>query len=157
MKANPSLRVLVLTAVAAYGLPVAAAQGPLKAQTKAAEEVAAPARPDMQECPADDSVGRAGLRAFIDPQTGQLREPTPQEAQALSRAAQEAFARAVESLEAVVHPDGTISVDLKSLFMQDLVAVKDSEGSLSVHCVPDSEKPLAVAEPAPRRPALEEQ
>ena len=96
------------------------------------------------------------MRAFIDPQTRQLREPTPQEAQALSQNAGEAFARAVESLEAVVHPDGTISLDLKDLFNQEIVAVKNIDGSVSMRCVPDSEKSLALTKPAPARPALEE-
>ncbi len=107
-------------------------------------------------CPADDRFAQVGLRAFIDPQTGQLREPTPEETQALARAAREEFAREVESLEAVVHPDGTISVDLRGLFMQDLVAVKKPNGSLSVRCVPAPERTAALAAPAPAPAALEE-
>jgi hypothetical protein len=156
MKTTFSCRVLVFTVVIVWALPAAAQQRSSKIETGAPENGASPARPEGQECPADDSVGRAGLRAFIDPQTGQLREPTPQEAQSLSRTAGEAFARAVESLEAVVHSDGTISVDLKDLFMQDIVAVKNIDGSISVRCVPDSEKSLALEKPAPARPALEE-
>ncbi len=107
-------------------------------------------------CPADDRFAQAGLRAFIDPQTGQLREPTPEETQALARAAREEFARAVESLEAVVHPDGTISLDLRGLFMQDLVAAKNPDGSLSVRCVPAPEHAAALAAPASAPTAPEE-
>jgi hypothetical protein len=106
-----------------------------------------------QACPADDSVVGPGLRAFIDPQTGQLREPTPEETQALARAAREKFAREVESLEAIVHPDGMISLDLKGLFMQDLVIVKNPDGSLSMRCVPDSESGTVPVAPAPGKPA----
>jgi hypothetical protein len=156
MKTTFSCSVLVLTVVVVWALPAAAQQKSSKIETGTPENSVSAARPQGQECPADDSVGRAGFRAFIDPQTGQLREPTPQEAQALSRAAGEAFARAVESLEAVVHPDGTISMDLNDLFMQDIVAVKNIDGSVSVRCVPDSEKPIALTKPAAERPALEE-
>jgi hypothetical protein len=91
-------------------------------------------------CPPVDVVAPAaaapGLRAFLDPQTGELREPTAEEAQAVSRAAREAFARAVNNLQAVVHPDGMISVDLGDLFLQDLVAVKGPDGSISMRCLP---------------------
>ena len=48
----------------------------------------------------------------------------------------QAFARAVNNLQAVVHPDGMVSVDLGDLFMQDLVAVKGSDGKLSLRCLP---------------------
>ena len=137
--------VLFLALLSACAMPAAARQKKpgIKAEGSAVDTA----------CPADDRFARAGLRAFIDPQTGQLRQPTPEEAQALSRAARAEFAQEVESLEAVVHPDGMISVDLKGRFMQDLVVVKRPDGSLSLRCVPDSEKDLTLAAPAPLRPA----
>ena len=92
-------------------------------------------------CPADDRFARASLRAFIDPQTGQLRPPTPEEAQALARAARAEFAREAEALEAVVHPDGMISVDLKGRFLQDFVVVRK----------PDSGRFGSGACPTPRK------
>ncbi len=110
-------------------------------------------QPVPEACPADDQFARAGLRAFIDPQTGQLREPSPEETRALARAAREEFVRAMESLEAVVHADGMISLDLKGLFMQDVVVVKRPDGSLSAQCVPDSERATVTAAPAPAKPA----
>lgn len=112
-------------------------------------------KPVPEACPADDRVAASpGLRAFIDPQTGQLREPTPEEAQAFARAARQELVRELEALEAVVHPDGMISLDLKGQFMQDVVVVKRPDGSLSMQCVPDSEgarvsHPAAPAKPAP--------
>lgn len=104
-------------------------------------------------CPADDRVGGAGLRAFIDPQTGQLRQPTPEELAALALEAREEFARAVDSLEAVVHPDGTVSVDLKGLFMQSVIAVQNPDGSVSIRCVPNLETAVPLAAPASPKPA----
>jgi hypothetical protein len=145
---------LLLAVLSICAMPAAAEQKKhrIKAQGSASDTTAARPAPDTA-CPADDRFARAGFRAFIDPQTGQLREPTPEEAQALSRAARAEFARAVESLEAVVHPDGMVSVDLKGLFMQDLVVVKRPDGSLSMRCLPDSEKELTSPAPPPSRPA----
>jgi len=145
---------LILAVLSICAIPAAAEQKKLmiKAQGSESDMTAARSAPGTA-CPADDRFARAGFRAFIDPQTGQLREPTPEEAQALSRAARAEFARAVQSLEAVVHPDGMVSVDLKGLFMQDLVVVKRPDGSLSMRCLPDSEKELTSAVPPPSRPA----
>jgi hypothetical protein len=136
--------VLLLTALAAAAAPAGAAE-------KRAGDTAK--QPVPEACPADDRFAQAGLRAFIDPQTGQLREPSPEETRALARASREEFVRAMESLEAVVHPDGMISLDLKGLFMQDLVVVKGPDGSLSMQCVPDSERASVTAATAPAKPA----
>jgi len=150
--------ILFLAVLIACAMPAAAAQKKPRIKALGSESDKTAARPAADTaCPADDRFGRAGLRAFIDPQTGQLRQPTPEEAQALSRAARAEFAQEAESLEAVVHPDGMVSVDLKGRFMQDLVVVKKPDGSLSFGCVPDSEKDLTPAAAPPRAaPPLEE-
>ncbi len=136
--------VLFVAVLIACAMPAAAQQKkPGKAEESAADTA----------CPADDRFARAGLRAFIDPQTGQLRPPTPEEAQALSRAARAEFAQEAGMLEAVVHPDGMVSVDLKGRFMQDLVVVRKPDGSLSFGCVPDSAKDSALSTPPVSRPA----
>jgi hypothetical protein len=106
------------------------------------------------ECPAE-GLGQAGFRAFIDPRTGELREPTVEEARALAAGAWPESLQPAESLEAIVHRDGMISVDLKGRFMQSLVAVRNPDGSLSMSCGPGTPKPAAVSKPAPG-PALEE-
>ena len=145
---------LLLAVLSVCAMPAAAEQKKLKIKAQGSANETSVGRPAADTaCPADDRFARASFRAFIDPQTGQLREPTPEEVQALSRAARAEFVRAVESLEAVVHPDGMVSVDLKGLFMQDLVVVKRPDGSLSMRCVPDSEKDLTLAAPAPPKPA----
>jgi hypothetical protein len=118
-----------------------------------------PRKPDAATpavCPADDSAVRPGMRAFIDSQTGQLREPTAEEAQELARAAREEFLQRLESLEEVVHEDGMISLDLKGLFQQNLVVVRGPDGSLSMQCLPyegTGSPAMAVPAPAPPKPA----
>jgi len=99
------------------------------------------------------------MRVFIDPQTGQLREPTPEEARALSEAVRKAAAPEPEDFEPVRHPDGMVSVDLKGAFMSHVIAQRNPDGSFSAWCVP---APRADATaPQPRTgvayaPALEE-
>lgn len=95
------------------------------------------------------SAGTAGLRAFRDPETGRLREPTAEEARALSRIAR-AFVQRRE-LEAVTHPNGMTSVDLKDAFLLNIVARRNPDGSLSLDCAP-----VSRSISPPPAPALEE-
>ncbi len=163
MRTRVFLGFLLLAVLSICAMPAAAEQKKeqknpgSKAQRSASDTSAARPAADTV-CPADDRFARAGFRAFIDPQTGQLRPPTPEEAQALSRAARAEFAQPAESLQPIVLPDGTIAVDLKGLFMQNLVALKNPDGSLSMRCLPDSERSVALAAPPPRapKPTLEE-
>lgn len=117
----------------------------------AARAVATPPRPAV------DVPAGAARRAFLDPQTGQLRQPTPEEAARLGAETRAARKRALAELEVVVHPDGSKSVDLKDAFLVDLVARRNPDGSLSIQCLPPGTRggeklPPAVA----AAPALEE-
>lgn len=125
---------------------------------------AADRKPDTRDasphvCPADDRVAAVpGLRAFVDPQTGQLRPPTPEEEQAFSAALRPLAAHETEALEAVVHDDGMVSMDLKGRFLQSVVVRKAPDGSLSMGCVSGpapAQVPLNIG-PAKPAPALEE-
>ena len=75
----------------------------------------------------------AGWRAFRDPATGKLREPTPEEARELSRREARKSAAPL-TFEVVVHPDGMKSVDLKGAFTMSLVARRNPDGSISYEC-----------------------
>jgi hypothetical protein len=133
----------------------------LSAGTGSARAADRPAdsRDASQVCPADDGLAAMpGLRAFIDPQTGQLRPPTPEEERAFMAALRTQAARETEALEAVVHDDGMVSMDLKGQFLQSVVMRRAPDGSLSIGCVsgpPPAKAPenLGPARPAP---ALEE-
>lgn len=142
---------LSLVLLAAWAIPASAAQKRLKTRAGGPGSDSATARPAADTaCPADDGVGRAGLRAFIDPQTGQLREPTPEEAAQLAATVHTSRLQALSELEIVVHPDGMKSVDLKDAFLIDLVARRNPDGSLSIGCLP----PGASGPPSPAaRPA----
>ena len=119
--------------IVATALPAAADEKHGRAPAPGATGDPAPAVREV--CPADDAAAGPALRAFIDPETGQLRAGTPEEARALAAAAHADLARAIEALQPVVHPDGMISLDLQGLFMQNFVAVRMPDGSLSTGCV----------------------
>jgi hypothetical protein len=99
-------------------------------------------RPPKKKIPAAPS---AGWRAFRDPSTGKLREPTAEEARALSREVARKTA-APENFEVLVHPDGTKSVDLKGAFSMSLVARRRPDGSITYECRPAAaaERPVAA-------------
>lgn len=155
MKTSLLRCVWTLVALGSCALPAGAAEKRLEATPDSSGNRPAQA---ARACPADDRVGGVGLRAFIDPQTGQLRQPTPEELAAWTKAARKEFSRAVESLQPTILSDGTIALDLQGLFMQDLVVTRRPDGSLSTQCVPDSEREVALVAPPPPapKPALEE-
>ena len=131
-------------------VPAAAEEKHSRAPAPRSSSDAAPAVREV--CPADDSAAGPALRAFIDPETGQLRAGTPEEARALAAASHADLARAIEALQPVVHPDGMISLDLQGLFMQNFVGVRMPDGSLSFGCV---EGPATAAGyvPSEKKPA----
>jgi hypothetical protein len=94
------------------------------------EPLGAAERPPKKKDPAAAS---AGWRAFRDPATGKLREPTPEEARELSRRDAQKSA-APTAFEVVVHPDGMKSVDLKGAFTMSLAARRNPDGSISYEC-----------------------
>lgn len=157
MKRSVSRGASMLVVLTICAMPAVAAQKSSKARPKQARRPAATAPAAVgPECPAENGVGPAGLRAFIDPVTGELREGTPEEQRALSSAARAESAEAVESPEIVVHPDGLVVVDLKGNFMQSVVAVRNPDGSLSTRCEPAAGKTPATRKPAAAPPALEQ-
>lgn len=107
---------------------------------------AAPAPDPAPECPAVDVPAPATfrVRAFVDPVTGRLREPTADE---LRRLAEERLAaRSAEAprvFEIVQHPDGMKSVELGDAFLFDVKLETLPDGSPRIICVP-----RAAASPA---------
>ena len=151
MKRNVSRGALLLLMLTVCAMPAGAAQKSSKTRPKQPRKpVAAAPAAVGPECPAEESVGQGGFRAFIDPETGELREGTPEEQRALSSGARALSADEIP--EMVVYPDGMIVVDLKGQFMQSVTAVRNPDGSLSIGCGPAAGKPAARKPPR----ALEE-
>lgn len=78
--------------------------------------------------PADQSATAQGQRAFIDPATGQLREPTPEEAAALARVTTLRTTPAVTAKDAA----GNDMVVLGSANTVFAVANADAAGTVSM-------------------------
>jgi hypothetical protein len=81
-----------------------------------------------------------GLRVFIDPNTGKFREPTPEEAQALTprRAPQPGDMRLgpeAAPLQEIVGPGGAVGVVVDERFMVNSTVRKNPDGSLSYECI----------------------
>jgi hypothetical protein len=132
--------------------PVKTTAVPVAAPTAAATPEKA-ALKSAEPCPADDTATQSGMRAFIDPATGQLREPTAEEAAELSRAGERrALARVAPQV--VQRPGGMISAQLGDEYMNDVVVRKNADGTLVFKCVPHSDGDKALA--APVRPAKSE-
>lgn len=104
-----------------------------------------------EECPANDEAPLAGVKAFIDPKTGQLRAPTSEEEQELARAGSGMRLQGAQVLKAVQSANGMISLVLSDEFMNDVVVRQASDGSLSYVCTPAPLAGKALTE----RPAAE--
>lgn len=89
----------------------------------------------------------AGMRVARDPETGQLRAPTAEEAQALSapaagtsRTAKTTAPRGLITGRVnpppVVYPDGTIEQELDDSTVMYSVARRGADGKIEMYCVP---------------------
>jgi len=99
--------------------------------------------PAAETCPAVDppAVAAPRVRVFIDPTTGKLRAPTPEELRALAEERRKARARSPRIFDVVVYPDGTRYVNLQDAFAFDVVVEVQPDGSAPSRCVP--QKPAA--------------
>ena len=103
-----------------------------------------------------ESAGEAGMRAYIDPATGQLREPTAEEVAALGRRGLRASALSTKPV--VQHADGMLSVELGEEYMTEVVVRRNADGSLAMACVPRPLTDAVLKTPAPpRSPELEKE
>ena len=103
-----------------------------------------------------DAGAEAGMRAYIDPATGQLREPTAEEVAALGRRGLRASALSTKPV--VQHADGMLSVELGEEYMSEVVVRRNADGSLSMACVPRPLTDAVLKTPAPpRSPELEKE
>ena len=89
-----------------------------------------------------------GVRVFVDPATGRVREPTSEELRAYAERRRAARAAAPPPVfEVVTYPDGMVSVDLGDAFLFDVRIARQPDGSQRLECVPRS----AARAPAPEK------
>ena len=97
------------------------------------------AQPDAPECSTAEATPEAltvgeGLRAFIDPKTGQLRQPTTDELAAISASSRVGRNKSIEGLEVEYRKDGSKFVDLQGRFMHSLRVTRNAGGATSYTC-----------------------
>ncbi len=116
-----------------------------------------------QEKPATESEAGSrlgGLQVYIDPATGKLRAPSPEEARAMAASLERIFSQSTQGLQAEQQADGTLKLDLRGRFMSVSLARRSPDGSVATDCTNSLQHALTWlgAAPAPQpRPALERQ
>jgi len=123
-----------------------------KAQDKKARQQAASGQPatgsqpapkataDRKPAPVTRTIG--GATVAVDPSTGRLVPPTPEEAAALTAALYKMVSREVDDLVIIQREDGSSYAALDDSFNEVAMATRDAKGNLRLHCVdtPDQAK-----------------
>ena len=100
--------------------------------------------PGIDRAPA----GAGGMLAAIDPETGRLTRPTPEQVQRLSREAAPSLSQRCDDLPVFRLPDGALMVHLEGRFQQYVVARVDRAGKVHLDCVESPDLERATAAPA---------
>jgi hypothetical protein len=124
--------VIAVLALAAVTV-ISRQKGETKVSSTPAESATRKAQPNFI------TVKVGGRDVQVDPQTGQIKPLTPQEAQQLADGLKGMFNKSTEGLVAVREPDGSLSMDLKGRFQNVTVARMNDDGTLSQSCVDNPE------------------
>jgi hypothetical protein len=80
----------------------------------------------------------------VDPATGRLRAPTPEEKRWLAEAARARLdRRRTRTYRVVVAPNGMKTIELDDAFDMSVMAVREPDGSIRYRCVPGTETAAA--------------
>lgn len=91
----------------------------------------------------------SGLMVAIDPATGKVRQPTAAESKALVAGIQEMTKASAVQPKLKQFPDGTMSVDLSTSFLNISMAQVQPDGSIREVCVDSAADANAVLTAAP--------
>ncbi|MGH9932594.1 MAG: post-PEP-CTERM-1 domain-containing protein [Pyrinomonadaceae bacterium] len=131
--------VLISIVVAVFALGAMATVS-LRGQAKAS-------RPQTGSSPTNDARAnlrfRAGAPIPLDPQTGQVRPLTQQEAERLAAEIKQLVNQSTDGLRSVRHPNGSVSMDLQGRFQNIAVAKLDTDGKLVQSCIDNPESAAA--------------
>lgn len=107
------------------------------------------ARKEVLETDGDLKVTVAGQVVSIDPTTGRLRQPTPQQRQSLLETLRKIGDPPAEPV-VVTHPNGMLSVEVPESYEEATIARLNPDGSLSFDCVyPDGIAKALAQTPVP--------
>jgi hypothetical protein len=82
------------------------------------------------------AAGQAGLRAYKDPDSGELRSQTPEEMMEAATAKSAPMSGAAKSM--FLTPSGAIAATLDETYMSNATATKDASGKVQMQCVNDA-------------------
>jgi hypothetical protein len=108
----------------------------------AAAALAVPVSTAPDACPPIDtpsevapaSPSEAGIRVFIDPATGRIRQPTLAERRRIAASSKAARDRSGRTYEVRTRPDGARIVKLDETFLMSVVATMNPDGTVSYAC-----------------------
>lgn len=89
------------------------------------------------------TVKVAGRDVQVDPQTGEIKPLTPQEAQQLADGLKTMLNRSTEGLVEEHRPDGSVSMDLQGRFQNVAVAKINADGTTTQSCIDNPEAAAA--------------
>ena len=93
---------------------------------------------------------RVGGQIPLDPQTGQVRPLTQEEAQRMADGIKQLVNQSTDGLQSVRHADGSVSMDLQGRFQSIAVAKRDEDGTLTQSCVDNPKSAAAFFEIDPQ-------
>ena len=99
--------------------------------------------------------GSAGMLIGIDPETGELGMPTPEQLKELSDLQQYQVDHSDAGLVEVHHADGSVSIDLQGRFQEYATVRIGPDGKMTFQCVDGAESAERSLQ-SPARPASEE-
>lgn len=141
---------VTVVAVVAFWGAARVGEACTSAGTKTPPQKQAAAAPAQAPQAAASATEESGMRAFIDPATGQFREPTSEEAAALTRFMAQALSFPAAP-QIVQHANGAVSAQLGEEYMNDVVVRKNPDGTLSWVCVPHPLSEDVLKTPAPAK------
>jgi hypothetical protein len=163
--AAPMVSAVPASEPASPAAPVASR--PAKALVKQPQAPSEPAGPVAQAPAAPEAVpaparapGSGGMIVGIDPETGQLGMPTPEQMKRLFPTGVSALNQSDEGLPITYGPDGTISRDLQGRFQEYVLVRIGPDGRKRVQCLNDPaaiHRALETPAPAPAPARYEEE
>jgi hypothetical protein len=86
------------------------------------------------------TVKVAGREVQVDPQTGQIKPLSPEEAKQMADGLKTLLNKSTEGLVPVKNPDGSVSVDLQGRFQNVAVARVNEDGTLEQSCIDEPQQ-----------------
>ena len=126
----PLLIGLATVLIAIGAITVISHQGGASAKSKAASLTPAAAQNQKYV-----KVRVAGQDVQVDPQTGQMKSLTPEEARLMADGMKRMLNKSSDGLVQVQHTDGSVSMDLQGRFQNVTVARVEGDGTVTQSCI----------------------